>query len=385
MVRRRESFLPYARQQVQEEDIAEVARVLRSDYLTTGPEVELFERAFAEFVGARYAVAVSSGTAALHAALHAAGIGLGAEVICPPLTFCATANAAIYLDATPVFADIEPETFNLDPVRVAEAITSNTRALLPVDYAGHPANLAELRNLANDYDLVLIEDACHAHGASLGERMVGSISDITCFSFHPVKHMTTAEGGICTTNDEELARRMRAFRSHGIDLDAKARQARGVYSYDMVELGYNYRLSDVGAALGRSQLGRLEENVKRRRAIAARYNELLAGLAPLRGPVELAGATSSYHLYTVLLDDSFPLPRDEVLTRLRELNVGGNVHYPPVHLHTYYRERFGYAEGDFPIAEEIANRVISLPMFHAMSDTDVEDVVAALRHVLESA
>jgi len=259
----RKTLLPYGHQNIDEDDIRAVVEVLRSDWITTGPKVAEFEEAFAEYVGARYAVSFSSGTAALHGAAFAASLGPGDEAITTPMTFCATANCVLYQGARPVFADVCPDTLNLDPDEVGRRITSHTKAILPVDYAGHPADLDPLLELADRHGLVVIEDACHALGAEYKGRRVGSISHMTMFSFHPVKHITTGEGGMVTTNDVELARRLRMFRNHGIDSDARQRQAQGQWYYEMVALGYNYRLTDIGCALGLSQLRRLDANLAR--------------------------------------------------------------------------------------------------------------------------
>lgn len=377
----RAQLLPYGRQDVDESDIAAVVEVLRSDWLTTGPKIAEFEDALAAYAGARHAVSFSSGTAALHAAVFAAGLQPGDEAITTPLTFCATANCLLYQGATPVFVDVCPDTLNLDPTAVAERITPRTRAVLPVDYAGHPADISAFLRLAEQHGLVVIEDACHALGAESHGQRVGSLAHMTIFSFHPVKHITTGEGGMVTTNDAELARRLRLFRNHGIDNDARARQERGEWRYSMVELGYNYRLSDIACALGLSQLRRLDANLARRRQIAARYTAAFASLDGVQAPAIRAGAKPAWHLYPL----RFALPRRDragVFHALRAENIGVNVHYIPVHLHPYYRKRFGFQGGEFPVAEGAYEQLISLPLFHGMSDRDVDDVIAAVAKVV---
>lgn len=379
----RTTLLPYGRQSIDESDIAAVVEVLRSDWLTTGPKVSEFEEAFAAFVGAKYAVSFSSGTAALHGAAFAAGLQAGDEAITTPLTFAATANCVLYQGATPVFADVEPDTLNIDPEQVASRISSRTKAILPVDYAGHPADLDELLQLADRHGLVIIEDACHALGAQYKGRRVGSLAHMTVFSFHPVKHVTTGEGGMATTDNPRYADTLRKFRNHGIDSDARARHAAGQWHYEMVLLGFNYRLSDIACALGIRQLKKLEANLARRRQIAARYNGAFRKLSLIHPPDVRDYADPAWHLYPIRLElEELSATRDQVFQALRAENIGVNVHYIPVHLHPYYRDRFGYKGGEFPVAEDAYERLISLPMFHGMSDADVSDVIAAVRKVL---
>ena len=380
----RETLLPYGHQSLTEDDIQAVVDVLRSGWITNGPKVDEFERAFAETVGSDYAVTFSSGTAALHAAVWAAELAPGDEAITSPMTFCATANSIVYQGATPVFADVCQETLNVDPKHVAARLSSRTRVLLPVDYAGHPAELDELLRLADYHGLVVIEDAAHALGARYRGRPIGSIAHMTVFSCHPVKHLTTGEGGVVTTNDERYAARLRRCRNHGIDLETDVRQAEHRWDYRMTELGYNYRLSDIGCALGLSQLPRLEENLRRRRTIAANYAEFLADLPAIHLPVSDLDIEHAWHLYPIRLTlSSLSGDRGDVFRALRAEGLGVNVHYQPVHLHPYYRDRFRGRPGDCPVAEAEYGRLISLPMFHGMTDTDVADVVAAVRKVVQ--
>lgn len=378
----RAQLLPYGRQSIDEEDIAAVVETLRSHWLTTGPKVSEFEEAFAAWVGARYAVSFSSGTAALHGAAFAAGLGTGDEAITSPLTFAATANCILYQGGKPVFADVREDTLNIDPERVSKCITPRTKALLPVDYAGHPADLDELRAIADRHGLTIIEDACHALGAEYRGRRVGSISHMTVFSFHPVKHLTTGEGGMVSTDNPRFADVLRKFRNHGISSEARDRQAQGQSHYEMVLLGFNYRLTDIACALGLRQLSKLQSNLARRREIGTRYNETLCSLSAVTLPTVRDDVLPAWHLYPVRVDlDSFSADRAEIFQALRAENIGVNVHYIPVHLHPYYRDRFGYKPGDYPVAESAYERLISLPMFHGMSDRDVHEVVSALRKV----
>jgi UDP-4-amino-4,6-dideoxy-N-acetyl-beta-L-altrosamine transaminase len=379
----RAEFLPYGRQSIDEEDIAAVVETLRSDWLTTGPKVNDFEEAFAARVGARHAVSFSSGTAALHGATFAAGIGAGDEAITSPLTFAATANCVLYQEGRPVFADVRQDTLNIDTDRIAKLVTPRTKALLPVDYAGHPADLDELSTIANHHGLTVIEDACHALGAEYRGRRVGSISHMTVFSFHPVKHLTTGEGGMVTTDNSDFADTLRKFRNHGISSGARERQAQGQWYYEMVLLGFNYRLTDIACALGLRQLSKLESNLARRRQIAAKYNAAMNGMSEISLPFVDEKILPAWHLYPIRLElRSLSASRAEIFQALRAENIGVNVHYIPVHLHSYYRERFGYKRGDYPVAESAYDSLISLPMFHGMSDRDVDDVICAVEKVI---
>jgi len=379
----RRTLLPYGRHSIDEEDIQAVVNTLRSDWLTTGPKIEEFEEAFAAWVGARHAVSFSSGTAALHGAAFAAGIQAGDEAITTPLTFAATSNCILYQNGTPVFADVLADTLTIDPERVASLVSSRTRALLPVDYAGHPADLDSLMEIADRRGLLVIEDACHALGAEYRGRRVGSIAHMTVFSFHPVKHLTTGEGGMVTTDNAAYADTLRKFRNHGISTGARDRQQAGQWHYEMDVLGYNYRLTDIACALGLRQLTKLETNLARRREIAVQYSSAMRGLPGLVLPAVRDDVLPAWHLYPVRLDlAKFPAGRSETFRALRAENIGVNVHYIPVHLHPYYRNRFGYRGGEFPIAESGYESLISLPMFHGMIDGDVEDVIRAVGKVM---
>src|SRR3954469_397370 len=379
----RASLLPYGRQSVDEGDIQAVVDVLRSDWLTTGPKVAEFEEAFAGRVGAKHAVSFSSGTAALHEAAFAAGLKAGDEAITTLLTFAATANCILYQNATPVFADVSPDTLNLDPEKVEACITPNTRAILPVDYAGHPADLDAVRRLAADRGLIVIEDACHALGAEYRGQRVGALADMTVFSFHPVKHITTGEGGMVSTNSPRFAEILRRFRNHGISTEARQRQSAGQWHYEMVLLGFNYRLPDIVCALGIQQLKKLDVNLVRRREIAALYTTAFREIPGVILPAVRRDADPAWHLYPVRLDlEKLSADRAQIFRALRAENIGVNVHYIPVHLHPYYREQFGYQGGEFPVAEGAYEALITLPMFHAMSQQDAGDVIEAVRKVI---
>jgi perosamine synthetase len=381
----RASFLPYGRQSIEESDIQAVVEVLRSDWVTTGPKVAEFEEAFAVRVGAAQAVSFTSGTAALHGAAFAAGLKPGDEAVTTPMTFAATANCILYQGATPVFADVSRDTLNIDPEQVAEKISPRTRAILPVDFAGHPADLAAIIGIGRERGLIVIEDACHALGAEYRGKKVGSLSDMTVFSFHPVKHITTGEGGMVATNNAKLAEILRRFRSHGISTDARQRQSAGQWFYEMVLLGYNYRLPDIGCVLGIEQLKRLDANLKRRREIAAEYTAAFQELPGVMAPAVRQDMNPAWHLYAIRLElEKLTADRTQIFRALRAENIGVNVHYIPVHLHPYYRERFGFRGGEFPVAEDAYECLISLPMFHAMTGQDVKDVIAAVTKVLST-
>lgn len=375
-------MLPYGHQLIEEDDIAAVAEALRGDWITTGPRVPDFEHRLADRVRARYAVAVSSGTAALHAAAFAAGIGPGDEVIVPPMTFVATANALLYRGAIPVFAEIRPDTLNLDPARVEEKITARTRAIVAVDFAGQPCDLDPLLEIARARELVLIEDAAQALGAEYRGRPVGSQADLTTFSFHPVKSIATGEGGMVVTNDQAFAERASRFRNHGITSEAADRFRSGEWYYEMVDLGFNFRLTDVQCALGSSQLGKLDRFLTRREAIASRYRAAFADLPGVTLQTVPPYVRHAWHLFLLLLDlPRLAADRRVIFSALRAEGIGVSVHYLPVYWHPYY-QRLGYEKGLCPLAEAAFERLLTLPLFPAMEDRDVEDVIAAVRKVL---
>ncbi len=378
----RETLLPYGRQTIGDDDIAAVVEALRSDWLTTGPAVAKFEAAFAQVTGVKEAVAVSNGTAALHAVMYAIGVGPGDEVIVPAMTFAASANCVVYQGGTPVFVDVAADTLLIDPDKVEAKITERTKAIVAVDYAGQPCDYDRLRSISDRYGLKLVADACHALGGSYKGLQVGGLADLSIFSLHPVKPITTGEGGMITTNDPELARRMRTFRSHGITSDHRQREAAGSWFYEMADLGYNYRLTDFQCALGLSQLKKLPAWLTRRCEIAARYDEAFVALPEIEPPTILSTCESGWHLYIVRLKlERLNVGRADVFQALRAENIGVNVHYIPVPWHPYY-QNLGYTKGQWPVAEAEYERLISLPIFPAMTDQDIEDVIAACFKVI---
>lgn len=371
------TFIPYGRQQIDSDDIESVLTTLRSNWLTTGPMVESFEAALALAAGVKHAVVVCNGTAALHAAMHALDIGAGDEVIVPPMTFAATANAVLYQGGTPVFADVEAETLLIDPKAVEARITPRTKAIVAVDYAGQPCDYDALRKLADRHNLRLVTDACHSLGCAWKDRPCGSQADLTVFSFHPVKPITTGEGGGIVTDDEDLARRMRTFRNHGITSDHGQRAKSGSWHYEMVELGFNYRLTDLQCALGLTQLNKLQRFIDSRRQLAALYDAAFARDAAIRPLGVRLEARHGYHLYVVRVAE-----RDRIFRHLREAGIGANVHYIPVHYHPYYRQRFGTGEGLCPIAEAAYAEILSLPIFPGLTVEDQTRVIDTLREAV---
>ncbi len=373
--------LPYGRQSIDDPDIAAVTDVLRSDFLTTGPQVARFEEALVAATGARHAVALNSGTSALHAMYFATGIGAGYEIVTSPLTFAATANAALYLGATARFVDVRADTGTMDPDAVQDAITDRTRAIVAIDFAGHPADYDALSRIAADRGVALLADAAHSLGATYRGRAVGTLALASAFSFHPVKPITTAEGGAVLTDDPQIAARAARFRTHGITRDRELMgDDEGPWYHEMIDLGFNYRLTDLQAALGSSQLTRLGGFIARRREIARRYTAELADLeGRLRLPCETPGVESGWHLYVVRVAD--PARRRPFFERLTELGLGVQVHYIPVYRHPYYRE-LGYAPGLCPVAEDFYARAVSIPIFPTMTDEDADRVIETVRRAV---
>jgi perosamine synthetase len=377
-------MIPYSRQEIDEDDIAAVVESLRSGWLTTGPKVAEFERAFAAFCAVPEAVAVSNGTAALHCILHALDLRPGDEVLVPAITFVASANAVRYVGAVPIHCDVDPATLLIDPLDVERKITPRTRAIVAVDYAGQPCDYPRLREIADRHGLKLVADACHAVGGSLHGRPVGSLADFSAFSFHPVKPMTTAEGGMVTTADATAAARMRVFRSHGISTDARQREEKGAWSYDMAEIGYNYRLTDLQSALGLSQLRKLPGWTARRARWADLYRRLLAPHADIRPLAVREGVVHAYHLFVVALEGAAAKRRDEVFRAMRAAGIGVNVLYRPIYQHSCLAEERRLHPPDCPNAERMIDRILALPLFPGMDEGAVERVCRELVTAVEA-
>lgn len=380
----RKEHLSYGRQVIDDEDINLVVNVLKGNYLTTGPNVKEFEEMVASYVGCKYAVAVSNGTAALHAACFAAGIKEGDEVITTPMTFAASANCVLYCGGKPVFADINPFTYNIDPKEIEKKITSKTKAIIPVDFTGQAVDLDEIKKIADKYNLIIIEDAAHAIGTKYKGEKVGNISDMTEFSFHPVKTITTGEGGVITTNSKKLYDKLVLFRTHGINREKEflLNKEEGPWYYEQIDLGYNYRITDIQCALGISQLKKLDKFIERRKELVKMYNKELSKIDGIIIQKEEDFSDTARHLYIIKIDlEKFKAGRKEIFEALQGENIGVNVHYLPIYLQPYYK-KLGYEEGLCPNAEDLYNKMITLPLHANMSDKDLQDVVLAVNKVL---
>jgi perosamine synthetase len=375
----------YGKQSIDENDIAAVLDVLRSDWLTTGPKIVEFEKAFAEYVKAKEAVAVSNGTAALHAAMYALEIGPGDEVIVPAMTFASTANCVVFQGGTPIFCDVDPDTLLIDISSVESKITSRTKAIIAVDYTGQPCEYDELHTLADEHELALVADACHSLGGKYKERPVGSLADLSVFSFHPVKHITTGEGGMVTTDKDHLVDRLRIFRNHGITTDYRQREERGSWFYEMVDLGYNYRITDFQCALGLSQLRKLSGWLARRKEIAQLFNEVFSASQAIEPLRVCSYVTHAYHLYVIQLKlSTLRCDRATIFSSLRSAGIGVNVHYIPVHLHPFYRRNLHTGPGDCPVAESAYERLLTLPLNPEMSSKEIDEVIATVSETVST-
>ncbi|MFC1546672.1 UDP-4-amino-4,6-dideoxy-N-acetyl-beta-L-altrosamine transaminase [bacterium] len=373
-------FIPYAAQWLDNEDIDEVVKVLKSDWLTQGPKIRDFENSLAQYCGAKYAVCVSSGTAALHIACLAAGLDKGDEVITSPVTFVASANCISFCGGKPVFVDIDPSTINIDPAKIEQHITKKTKAIIPVHFAGHPCDLKAVKKIAKNNDLYVIEDAAHALGAKYKNTKIGSCkySDMTILSFHPVKHVTTGEGGAVLTNNKNLYEKLIMLRSHGITKKKPLlnKKDAGPWYYEMQMLGYNYRITDIQSALGMSQLKKIDSFVDRRRQLVHKYNKAFKDAEWISAPVEKDDCYSSYHLYVLQIDfKKIKKTRKEFVEYLFENNIGTQVHYIPVHLQPFYKKEFRYKKGQFKIAENYYNKALSIPLYPKMTDADIDYVI----------
>ncbi|MFR5770138.1 MAG: UDP-4-amino-4,6-dideoxy-N-acetyl-beta-L-altrosamine transaminase [Roseburia faecis] len=373
-------MIPYGRQTIEEDDIQAVVEVLKSDYLTTGPKIAEFEGMVADYVGVKYAVAISNGTSALHAACFAAGIGKGDEVITTPLTFAASANCVLYCGGTPVFADVDPKTYNIDPADIERKITSNTKAIIAVHLAGQPCDMDAIHKIARKHNLLVIEDGAHALGSEYKGKKVGSLSDMTTFSFHPVKPITTGEGGMIVTDNEGFYQKLMLFRSHGITRDENLMTRNdGPWFYQQLDLGFNYRITDIQCALGCSQMKKLDRFLKRRKEIVSRYNKAFADCENIVTPYQLPDTESGWHLYIIQVKN---YDRRKVFEQLRKKGIAVNVHYIPVYMHPYYQEH-GYKEVHCKNAEEIYSHILSLPLYPTLKEEEQEYVITTVKQICE--
>ncbi len=383
--RPRSEFLPYSLPLIEDDDIAEVVDSLKSGWISKGPKTVEFEKRFAEYVGAKYAIAVNSCTAGLHLSLVAAGIGEGDEVITTPMTFASSANVIIHTGAKPVFVDIDPVTMNIDVNKISEKITPRTKAIIPVHIAGLPCQMDEINAIAQQYNLFVLEDAAHAVYTKYKDTLIGTLGNAASFSFYATKNVATGEGGMVTTNDEALADKIRIMSSHGMSRNAWNRYAAsGSWFYEILYPGYKDNMTDIQAALGLTQLEKLERMQGLRLEIAVRFNEEFGKLPELEVPVELDYARHAWHLYILKLNlDKLVIDRAQFIEELKAENIGTSVHFIPVHMHPYYRDTYGYQHGDFPVAEATFERIISLPLYPKMTAQDTEDVISAVKRVVE--
>ena len=380
----RATVLPFCRPDIREEDITEVVDTLKSGWITTGPKAKEFERQFADYIGVRHAIAVNSCTGGLQVALAAAGIGPGDEIIVPTTTFCATANVVVHCGATPVLVDVEPDILNINPIAIEAAITPRTKAIIPVHLYGHPVDMDRIREIAELHDLLVIEDAAHAVAAEWRGRRIGSFSPATVFSFYAIKNLTTAEGGMITTNDDDYAKAMRAWTLHGINHDAWKRYASdSPWYYEVTVPGLKCNMMDIQAAIGLHQLNRIEWITTRRTEIAARYNEIFAALPEIETPVSRGNIRHAWHIYAIRLHlEQLTIDRDEFIRQLRRENIGTSVHFIPLHRQPYYRDRFNLRSSDFPVADRAYLQMLSLPLYPIMTDDDVADVISAVQRIV---
>ncbi len=379
----RKEFLPFSLPMLGEEEKAEVLKVLESGWITTGPRAFEFEKKLASYVGTSQAIALSSCTAALHVSLAALGVGRGDEVITSTLTFCSTANVIIHLGARPVLLDVRKDTLGMDPSQLESKMNESTKAIIPVHYAGHPCRMDEITEIARAKSVPVVEDAAHALGATYRGRKIGTISELTCFSFYPIKNITTAEGGAITLNDDELASKIRLFSLHGMSKDAwKRYSSKGAWYYEVLYPGFKYNLTDLQAALGLCQMDKLEDFLARRESMARLYDAAFSDVEEVSSLHVEGDVEHARHLYPILLNlDALKIDRGAFIEELRAENIGTTVNFVPVHMHPYYRDTFGYKTGDFPVAEDAYERLISLPLYPRMNDKDAEDVIEAVKKV----
>ncbi len=381
---KRDTFLPYALPMLEDEEINEVVNSIRSNWISKGPKTIEFEKKFAQYVGAKHAVATNSCTAALHIALVTKGISIGDEVITTPMTFASTANTIVHTGAKPIFVDIDPVTYNIDVNKIEDKITNRTKAIIPVHYAGQSCDMDKILEIAKKYDLFVLEDAAHAVYTKYKDKMIGSIGDATAFSFYVTKNLCTAEGGMLTTNDDEFAKKARTISLHGMNKAAWNRYGKGnAWYYEILYPGFKYNMTDIQAAMGLHQLKKLENMQRIREEYVAMYNDSFKEMEEIIEPKVIAKNRHAWHLYVIQINDQLlTIDRNKFIEELANANIGTSVHFIPVHLHPYYKETYGYKKGDYPVAESIYERIVSLPLYPKMLKQDVEDVINAVKHIV---
>lgn len=367
------SIIPYGHQWIDNKDIKEVIKILKSDWLTQGPKIEEFEKAVAKYCGAKYGVVVSSGTAALHLAYTAAGIKKGDEIITTPLTFAATSNMLVFCGAAPIFVDIKEDTLNIDSEKISKKINGKTKAIVSVDFAGLPCDYEKILKIARENNLLVIEDACHALGAEYKSKKIGSFADMTVLSFHPVKHITTGEGGMVLTNNKSFYEKLKLFRNHGI----VKKPEKGKWYYEIENPGFNYRITDIQCAMGLSQLKKIDKFLKKRKEIAEVYNKAFGGITEIILPKESIFSKSAWHLYPIQVKN-----RKKVFDELQKKGIGVQVHYMPLHLHPFYQKKFGYKKDDFSVAEKYYEGAISLPIFPKMTNKEIQYIINSVKKII---
>lgn len=383
-MKKRKEFLPYSQPYWDEEEIDAVTGAIRSNWWSKGPKTIEFEKEFADYIGAKYAVAVNSCTAALHSALVAKGIGPGDEVITTPMTFCSSANVIVHTGAKPVFVDVLEDTSCIDPGKIEAAVTEKTKAVIPVHYGGYPCDMDAINDIARRHGLFVLEDAAHAVYTQYRGRNVGA-ENATAFSFYATKNIATGEGGMLTTNDEDFANQVRVYTCHGMSRNAWNRYSKGgSWRYEVEAAGFKYNMTDIQAALGLVQLKRIDKMQEKRYKLVALYNRLLQGIRGVMPPKETTLGRSAWHLYVIRIEkDELDIGRDEFIEEINAMNIGTSVHFIPVHLHPFYRKNYGTCEGQFPVTERIFEKIISLPLYPSMTEEDVEYVAAAVREISE--
>jgi UDP-4-amino-4,6-dideoxy-N-acetyl-beta-L-altrosamine transaminase len=370
--------IPYGKQFIDEKDIEAVKNVLKSDWLTTGPKVDEFENSIAKYIGCQYATVVNSGTSALDIAVQTLKLRNGSEIITTPFTFAATSNAIVYNNLIPVFADIKENTRNIDPKDIKRKISNKTAAIIYVDYAGHPCDIDEIKEIAYENDLFLIEDASHAIGSEYNNRKIGNYADMTIFSFHPVKNMTTGEGGAVVTNNNEFDKSLKILRNHGINTDLHKRQSKNDYMYDIGELGHNYRITDFQCALGISQLKKLDSFISKRNRLVDLYTKLLENIDFVETPSKWGNVKNSWHIYTILLDKR--IDRDDFFKYMKSNSIGVNVHYIPIYRFSYYKNNYNFDPLDYPVTESVFRSIVTLPLYPHLKEEQIEYICEKIRN-----